>query len=67
MSKLGPAATTALQVNPFFALFACYQAVVTGTVPSGRYVLQAMVWAVGLLYLGFRTFVSREREFALRL
>ena len=65
--QLGPVATTLLQLNPFFALFACYQAVVTGTLPSGRYVVQAVAWACGLLYLGVRTFVSREREFALRL
>ena len=67
VSKLGPVASTLLQLNPFFALFACYQAVVTGTVPSGRYLVQAVVWAFALLYAGFRTFVSREREFALRL
>jgi teichoic acid transport system permease protein len=67
VSMLGPVASTVLQLNPFFSLFACYQAVVTGGVPSAGYLFQAVVWAFVLLYVGFRTFVSREREFALRL
>lgn len=67
VDMLGPVAGALLQLNPFFALFACYQAVVTGGVPGAGYLFQAVVWACGLLYLGFRTFISREREFALRL
>jgi teichoic acid transport system permease protein len=67
VSMLGPVASTALQINPFFSLFACYQAVVTGSVPGAGYLFQATLWACGLLYAGFRIFVSREREFALRL
>ncbi len=67
VAMLGPLAATVLQLNPFFALFACYQAVVTGSVPGASYLFQAVVWACGLLYVGFRTFVTREREFALRL
>ncbi len=67
VDMLGPLASTLLQLNPFFALFACFQAVVTGGVPGAGYLFQAIVWAFGLLYAGFRIFVSREREFALRL
>lgn len=67
VDMLGPLASTLLQLNPFFALFACFQAVVTGGLPGAGYLFQAIVWAFGLLYAGFRIFVSREREFALRL
>lgn len=56
-----------LRFNPFFSLFACYQAAVTGGVPSPGDLAQAITWAVLLLFIGFRTFVPRERGFALRL
>lgn len=67
VSILPPTGAKLLMINPFFALFACYQAVVTGGVPSFSYLAQAMFWAVLLLVAGFRLFVSRERAFALRL
>lgn len=60
-------AQTILQLNPFFALFACYQACITGGVPSPLHLFQAVVWAGVLITVGFRLFVSRERGFALRL
>lgn len=56
-----------LQLNPFFALFASYQAVFTGGLPAFGYVLQATLWAGLLMYVGVRTFVANERGFALRL
>lgn len=67
VSILPDLAKTLLQVNPFFALFACYQAVFLGGLPSVGYMLQALAWGIGLCIVGFRTFVSRERGFALRL
>ena len=67
VASLPPGAATFLRINPFFALFSCYQSVVTGGVPSPADLAQAMFWAVLLLWIGFRTFVSRERGFALRL
>lgn len=67
VSLLPPLAKTLLQINPFFALFACYQAVVTGGVPSITYILQSVFWVILLGVVGYRTFVSRERNFALRL
>lgn len=56
-----------LRFNPFFPLFACFQAIVLGGVPSPADLAQAVFWAAGLLIVGFRVFVSRERGFALRL
>lgn len=67
IDALPAVAATVLQLNPFFALFACYQAVMTGGLPSAMYLFQGMVWAVGFMYAGFRIFVSHERGFALRL
>ncbi|MCB0977619.1 MAG: ABC transporter permease [Acidimicrobiales bacterium] len=58
---------TVLRVNPFFSLFACFQAVVLGGIPSPSDLAQAIFWACLLMFVGFRLFVSRERGFALRL
>lgn len=67
VSFLPDTAKMLLQINPFFALFACYQAAFLGGTPSLGYVLQAIAWAVVLCVIGFRTFAARERSFALRL
>lgn len=67
VSLLPGVAATVLQVNPFFALFACYQAAFLGGLPPIGYLLQSAAWSVVLVIVGFRTFVSRERGFALRL
>lgn len=67
VADLPSLAVTLLKINPFFALFAAYQAVVTGGVPGFDLIAQAMFWAVVTCYFGFRLFVSRERAFALRL
>jgi ABC-type polysaccharide/polyol phosphate export permease len=53
--------------QPLFALFASYQAVFTGEVPSLALVLQAIVWAAILLVVGGRVFLRHEREFAIHL
>lgn len=53
--------------QPFFALFASYQAVFTGGVPNAGLVIQAALWAVGLLVVGARVFMRREREFTIHL
>jgi teichoic acid transport system permease protein len=53
--------------QPLFALFSCYQAVFTGTMPSFALMIQAAVWAGVLLVLGGNLFLRHEREFALHL
>jgi teichoic acid transport system permease protein len=67
VSDLPALAQGLLQINPFFALFASYQDIFLGGVPSFGYIFQATVWACLLLYIGGRTFISNERGFALRL
>jgi teichoic acid transport system permease protein len=67
ISVLPAGAEAFLRLNPFFPLFACYQAVVLGGVPAPGDLFQAIFWALLAIVVGFRVFVSRERGFALRL
>lgn len=53
--------------QPLFALFASYQAVLSGSVPSAGLILQTTLWTGALLILGGRTFLRHERQFALHL
>ena len=53
--------------QPLFALFASYQAVFSGTMPSASLVVQAALWSLVLIVLGGRTFLRHERQFALHL
>jgi teichoic acid transport system permease protein len=53
--------------QPLFALFASYQAVFRGGTPSFFLILQAALWAVGLVTVGGNLFLRHEREFALHL
>lgn len=56
-----------LMWQPFFSLFASYQKVIGGTMPSPGMIFLAMVWAIGLLVLGASVFMRHEREFAIHL
>jgi teichoic acid transport system permease protein len=51
-------------VNPFFALFSAYQAVILGQVPEVADVAIAAVWATFLLVVGTRAFRRHEHTFA---
>ena len=62
------AAERFLQFNPLFDMLAAWsQALVEGQVPDTAYLLRGALWAVVALLLGGLFFVSREREFAVRL
>jgi teichoic acid transport system permease protein len=67
VESLTPLLRTILSINPLFALFAAYQAVIFGEVPSIGLVLQAAAWAALLLTVGIRTFRKHEHSFALYL
>ena len=55
-------------VNPLFGPLAVQgQALVAGEAPNLRFVLYGLVWAVGLFVVGSLVFMSRERDFAVRL
>jgi ABC-type polysaccharide/polyol phosphate export permease len=53
--------------QPLFPVFASYQAIFAGGVPSAGYMVEAAAWAAFLLIAGTRVFLRREREFAMRL
>jgi ABC-type polysaccharide/polyol phosphate export permease len=57
-----------LDVNPLGQLLAAWSDVINlGGTPSGHELAVASAWAFGALIAGFLFFVSREREFAVRL
>lgn len=57
-----------LSVNPLGELLTAWAAVINeGGAPSAQSLLIASAWAVGVFVAGFLFFVSREREFAVRL
>lgn len=63
-SRLAPM----LMINPLYPLLAAWQAVVIrGEVPGAGLLAAAVAWALGLLVVGGWLFLSREREFAVRI
>jgi ABC-type polysaccharide/polyol phosphate export permease len=57
-----------LDVNPLGQLLAAWSTVLNqGGVPTSHELLVSAAWAFGFLLVGFVYFVSREREFAVRL
>jgi teichoic acid transport system permease protein len=57
-----------LDLNPLGQLLSAWSDVLNlGQAPSARELIVASAWAFGLLIAGFVFFVSREREFAVRL
>ncbi len=57
-----------LDVNPLGQLLAAWSGVINqAQAPTSHQLLVASAWAFGFLVVGFLYFVSREREFAVRL
>jgi teichoic acid transport system permease protein len=67
LSLLPPGARLLISWQPLFALFASYQAVFSGQLPSLGLVVQAAAWAIALLVIGGRAFLRHERQFAMHL
>jgi teichoic acid transport system permease protein len=67
VALLPSAAKAVLQFQPLFPLFASYQAIFGGEVPSPGLVVSSAVWAGVLLVVGARAFLKHEQEFALHL
>jgi teichoic acid transport system permease protein len=67
VALLPPAAKAILQFQPLYPIFAAYQAILGGDIPSPGLVTLSALWAFGLLLVGARTFLRHEREFALHL
>ncbi len=57
-----------LDINPLGQLLAAWSGVINqAQAPTGHQLLVAAAWAFGFLLVGFIYFVSRERDFAVRL
>lgn len=55
-------------VNPLYSLLGCWSSVIDhGRAPELSLLLQAVAWSVGVFVVGSLVFMSREREFAVRL
>jgi teichoic acid transport system permease protein len=55
-------------VNPLFPILDSWsRALVQGEVPQTSSMLQGLAWAIGIFFIGTYFFLSREREFAVRL
>jgi ABC-type polysaccharide/polyol phosphate export permease len=67
-SALKPQLLAIEVVNPLFPLLDSWsRAIVHGEAPNTSNMLAALAWAVGILLVGTYFFLSREREFAVRL
>jgi ABC-type polysaccharide/polyol phosphate export permease len=67
-SALKPALRSLQVLNPLFPILESWsQALVHGQAPQGSNLLAALAWAIGVFLIGTYFFLSREREFAVRL
>jgi teichoic acid transport system permease protein len=67
VSLLPSGIRTAMSFNPLFPVFAAYQEVVGGGMPTMGQLFGSLLWAVLFLVIGARLFLSRERAFALHV
>jgi ABC-type polysaccharide/polyol phosphate export permease len=67
-SALNPNLKALQVVNPLFPILDSWsRALVHGEVPQISSMLQGLAWATGIFFIGTYFFLSREREFAVRL
>ncbi len=67
VSMLSPTLQGILSWNPFFALFAAYQSVINGNIPSFGLIVQSVAWALLCLVIGAWVFLRNERSFGLHI
>jgi teichoic acid transport system permease protein len=61
-------AQTLIELNPLYSMLGGYAEVMQdGRVPPPYVWVGAAAWALGVAVVGFLFFISREREFAVRL
>lgn len=54
-------------LNPAFSMLGVWSDAIHGIAPNPLYVLVSIAWALGLSIVGVLYFISRERDFAVRL
>lgn len=68
VTKFSKAALTLIQVNPMYSMLGGYaESLQEGNVPPPYMWVTAAAWALASAAIGFLFFISREREFAVRL
>jgi teichoic acid transport system permease protein len=68
LRTLSPALQTIIQFNPAYAMLTGYsQLIQGGRIPPTWMWLSSAAWAIGAAVVGFWYFISREREFAVRI
>jgi len=65
VASLQPNIKTLLIWNPLFPLFSAYQAIITGSSPTGGQIFASLFWSIVLVAIGTWMFLRRERSFAL--
>jgi len=68
LQSLGRTVETIVQLNPMYSMLGGYtQLIQIGRTPPLYMWITAAAWALGVAIIGFLFFVSRERDFAVRL
>lgn len=67
VESLPPAMKPYMSLNPLYPIAGGYSEALGGHAPSASMVLGGAAWAIGACLLGGLVFMSREREFAVRL
>jgi len=67
VASLQPSIKPLLLWNPLFPLFSAYQAIITGSMPTGGQIFACLFWSIVLLVIGGWTFLRYERSFALHV
>jgi teichoic acid transport system permease protein len=67
VAELPPRYASWLRWNPLYPFFAAYEQVFAGRLPSIGYVVAACMWALLFLVVGALVFLTKERDFAIRI
>lgn len=66
-SRVGETARRIIRLNPLFDIIGAWSQALAGHRPETVLVVQGLGWAIAALVVGGLVFISREREFAVRL
>lgn len=66
-SSVGQLVGNFVQINPLFSILGIWGDILNGHAPQWQFIAIGSAWAVGFFVVGVLYFISREREFAVRL
>ncbi|MCC2594530.1 ABC transporter permease [Tessaracoccus sp. OS52] len=67
LDRVGPTIGQFVHLNPLFSLMGIWGDILNGLAPEWDFVVIGTAWAVGMFVVGVLYFISRERDFAVRL